>query len=210
MRTQFQYGRSLTVALCLTASLIASTLADYRAPDSLAKPLESIDTGIGGWTEAEQQTIPPAVLEKLRPSNYIARTYLRNSRRLDLFIAYYSQQRAGESMHSPKSCLPGNGWTIVRQGSATISLDGKKLELNQYRVQNAGAHMLVFYWYQSRNRIIANEYLGKLFLIRDAIFGGYTSGSLVRILLPDDADAVQEGPAFAQVLIPQVQRCFSY
>ena len=208
IRMRWKYGRYLTIVSCLTASLIAGALADRRAPDSLTKPLESIDSDIGGWTVAQQQTIPSSVLEKLRPSSYIARSYLRTSRQLDLFIAYYSQQRAGESMHSPKSCLPGNGWTIVGQGSATIRLDGKALELNQYRVQNSGAHMLVFYWYQSRNRIIASEYLGKLFLIRDAVFGGHTSGSLVRILLPDDAAAIQEGQEFARVLIPQIQRCF--
>src|SRR5271157_563391 len=199
---------SLAITGCLAATLLVSSLADRRRPDSLAKPIESIDVAIGGWTLAEQQVLPASILDKLRASSYISRIYQRRDRQLGLFIAYYPQQRAGESMHSPRVCLPGSGWDIVGRSTAAVRFGGKDLELNQYQVQNSGKHMLVFYWYQSRNRIIANEYLGKVFLVKDAIFTGYTPGSIVRILLPDDEAAVQEGLAFARDLIPQVQRCF--
>lgn len=208
VRSEGRYGRSLALTCCLAATLVVSALADRRKPDSLANSLDSIDPRIGGWALAEQQVLPTPILAKLRPSSYISRIYKKHERQLGLFIAYYTQQRAGESMHSPKVCLPGSGWDIVGQGSTAIRLGGKDLELNQYQVQNSGARMLVLYWYQSRNRIIASEYLGKLFLVKDALWGGHTSGSIVRILLPDDAAAIQEGADFAKDVIPQVQRCF--
>ena len=67
--------------------------------------------------------------------------------------------------------------------------------------------MVVFYWYQSKHRIIASEYMGKILLAKDALLDGRTGGSLVRITLPDTAAAPAEAKAFAALLIPEVQRC---
>jgi EpsI family protein len=202
-------GRFLLVSSCLGATLLASTLIDRRKPDALAQPLEIIDSEITDWKISETQSLPQSLLEVLQPSNYVSRTYAKQDRRLGLFIAYYAQQRAGESMHSPKVCLPGSGWAIVQQGTTFIPVGGTNLKINQYHIQRSGARMLVLYWYQSRNRVIASEYLGKVFLFKDAILGGYTSGSIVRIILPDDSLAAADGVSFARALIPQIQRCFS-
>jgi len=69
-------------------------------------------------------------------------------------------------------CVPHHGQ--VQPWSATGALD-------QYPHQRA----LVLYWYQSRDRVIASEYIGKVLLVRDALFSGRTSGSIVRIVVPD-------------------------
>ena len=111
-------------------------------------------------------------------------------------------------MHSPKHCLPGAGWEIWQHDSAMVPINGKRYEVNQYSIQNAGSRMLMLYWYQSRDRITASEYLGKVLLARDTIMTGHTAGSLVRIMLADVPGAGKEGVAFAAKLIPEVQRCF--
>ena len=61
---------------------------------------------------------------------------------------------------------------------------------------------------QSRERIIASEYLGKLLLMRDALWAGRTDGAIVRVIVPDRPGAVREGVAFVSELIPEVERCF--
>jgi hypothetical protein len=43
---------------------------------------------------------------------------------------------------------------------------------------------LVFYWYQSRCRVIAGEYAGKFWMMADAISRNRTDGSLVRLITP--------------------------
>jgi hypothetical protein len=68
--------------------------------------------------------------------------------------------------------------------------------------------MLMFYWYQSKTRIVASEYMGKILLARDTLLSGHTAGSIVRIMLPDTPAANAEGVAFATRLIPEVERCF--
>jgi len=111
-------------------------------------------------------------------------------------------------MHSPKHCLPGAGWEIWNHDSASIPVRGQQVQINKYSIENAGTRMLMFYWYQSKTRIIASEYLGKVMLARDTILTGHTAGSIVRIMLPDTPAASAEGVRFAARLIPEVERCF--
>jgi hypothetical protein len=64
------------------------------------------------------------------------------------------------------------------------------------------------YWYQSKTRIIASEYLGKVLLTRDALLRNSTAGSIVRIIVPDRPGEIDAARDFAAGVIPQVQHCF--
>jgi hypothetical protein len=65
----------------------------------------------------------------------------------------------------------------------------------------------MMYWYQSRQRVIANEYSAKLLLVRDAFFDGRTAGSIVRITIDDTPEAIAGAREFAALVLPHVQRC---
>jgi EpsI family protein len=197
----------------LTAGLLAGALslgglAARRIPEALVVPLDQITSQVSGWTARGDHKLDPSTLKSLDPTAYLSRTYQKGATDLDLFIAFYAQQRAGESMHSPKHCLPGAGWEIWQLGSAWIPVNGRQIEVNKYSIQNSGTRMVMYYWYQSKSRIITNEYLGKLLLAKDTVLTGRTAGSIVRLMLPDTPDARQDGVAFASKLIPEVQRCF--
>jgi len=199
--------RYVCTILLLGATLGAYTISARRPPDFLALPLDTIDRQIDGWSMTGEEPLTQGVLGRLQLTSYISRIYQKNGTRLGLFVAFYAQQRAGESMHSPKHCLPGSGWEIWKHGSAMVPVNGRQVEINQYSIQNSGQRMLIFYWYQSKDRILASEYMGKVLLAKDALFNGHTAGSLVRIMLPDVPSAPAEGTAFATVLIPEMQRC---
>jgi EpsI family protein len=200
--------RYIATVLLLSATLGGYALSERRKPDFLAQPLDTIEKQIDGWKWSADEPIGELVLRRLQLTSYVSRTYQKNGVNLGLFVTYYAQQRAGESMHSPKHCLPGSGWEIWKHDSAMVPFNGEQVEINQYSIQNSGRRMLVFYWYQSRQRIIASEYMGKVLLAKDALLDGRTAGSLVRITLPDTPSAPKDGVAFASVLMPQVQRCF--
>ena len=192
----------------LLGTTVLSGLTARRIPEPLAVPLDQIDSTIEGWKAAGDRVLPAPTLHALSPTAYLVRTYQKNTGNLDLFIAYYAQQRAGESMHSPKHCLPGAGWEIWKHDSVSIPVHGNPVQINKYSIQNSGSRMLMFYWYQSRTRIVASEYLGKVLLARDTVLNGHTAGSIVRIMLPDTPTASAEGVTFATSLVPQVERCF--
>lgn len=194
-----------TVLLLLTVGVIWWT--ERPRPEGLAMQLETIDANIAGWTMVQSGSFSELVLDRLRPTAYLTREYQKNSQHLTLMIAYYAQQRAGESMHSPKNCLPGSGWEIDQRQPALVQFGGKPIEINQLTILNGGQRMLVYYWYQSRQRVIASEYLGKILLAHDSILNQGTAGSIVRIVLPDTPQAIANGREFAAEVMRQLQRC---
>jgi len=198
----------LLTVLLLTVTLVASSLSERRRSDYLAQSLENINTQLGGWRTVSEEALGARVLQVLLPTSYLARTYQKGDQRLGLFVAFYAQQRAGESMHSPKACLPGSGWEIWNYDSALIPVAGRQVRVNKYSIHHEGQRLLMYYWYQSKKRIIASEYLGKLLLVQDALLDGRTAGSLVRITVPDVDGASDEATTFASRLIPEVDRCF--
>lgn len=198
----------LATVMLLIATTVLVGITGRRTPEHLAVPLEAISSRVAGWQTAQDQVLPDSTLRTLNATSYLSRTYAQGGTQLDLFIAYYAEQRTGESMHSPKHCLPGAGWEIWKHDSAWIPLNGHAVEINKYSIQNLGTRMWMLYWYQSRNRIYASEYLGKVLLARDSILTGHTACSIVRVLVPDQPSAVEGGVAFATAIIPEVQRCF--
>jgi EpsI family protein len=194
--------------LLLGTTLMASKLAERRPSESLMKPLDTIDRQISGFTGSDNPPLARGVLAALLPTQYLSRTYNKPGLQADVFVAYYAQQRAGESMHSPKACLPGSGWEIWDFATTDIPVNGHSFKVNKDSISRDGTRMLVLYWYQSKGRVFASEYLGKLLLARDSLLQNSTAGSIVRIVLPDQPGTLTEGRTFAAALIPQVQRCF--
>lgn len=197
----------IATAALLCATLLVGHLAARRVPDPLASPLAQINSSLSGWLAIQDERLDASTLHALDATAVLSRVYRKRGQELQVFIAYYAQQRAGESMHSPKHCLPGAGWEIWRHESALIPVDGKQTEINVYSIQQSGVRRLVLYWYQSKDRIVADEYLGKLLLAWDTISTGHTGGSIVRIIVPDQPEQLAEARVFASALIPQIERC---
>ena len=200
--------RFAAAAAIFCATLGASAFTERRRPDELAQPLKSIPLSMAGWKFAGEAPLPPSTLKLLVPSDYVSRVYSQAGKPLGLFIAYYAEQRAGESMHSPKHCLPGSGWEIWKYDSVQIPFHGAAVSVNKYYIHQGNERQVVLYWYQSRSRIIASEYLGKFLLMKDAALNGRTDGALVRIVVADEPDAVGQAVKFAADLIPYVERCY--
>lgn len=95
--------------LFLAGTLAASRLMAHRKSEMLAQPLANIERNIAGFKGVENPALDEPTMHALKPTSYLSRTYSNGNWSAELFIAFYAQQRAGESMHSPKHCLPGAG-----------------------------------------------------------------------------------------------------
>jgi EpsI family protein len=199
---------TVATALMLAGTLAVSLSAGDRAPEPLKRPLDQIPANIQGWEGSQGPNPTDRELELLAATSYLSRTYRKQGRALDLWIAYYALQRAGESMHTPKNCLPAAGWEISNYDSARIPLDGRMEKINKFTVQNGENKVLVLYWYQTGDRVISNEYKGKIFLLWDAITKRRTNGSIVRITLPDTPQAARDGLSFAAAIMAQMRTAF--
>jgi EpsI family protein len=193
--------------MILSATLGAAVWSDRRNPEILRKPLDSISTEIDGWRSLGNQTLQDRIAASLDATSYLSRIYRKGPDELDMFTAFYAQQKAGESMHSPKYCLPGGGWEFTEFRKITLPTPGGPATVNRAAIQRPGSRAIMFYWYQSRTRIVASEYESKIFLVWDGLIHANPGGSIVRVMLPDRPDAERQGVSFASKLVLQVQSC---
>jgi len=127
-------------------------------------------------------TFEKSVLDILRVDDYINRRYTRSGKEAWLYVGYYNAQRKGATYHSPKQCLPGGGWQIIKTTSKEIRpKKSKPFFINMLLIKKGLDSQLVFYWYQDRGRIIKSEYAAKLYLVMDSITKNRSDGSMVRV-----------------------------
>lgn len=201
-------ARILTVGalLVLTQIFLHSRTRPEMNPPREA--LASFPQELGPWSGTD---IPIAndVRAILGPGDFLDRSYAtEDGPAVDLFIAYFASQRAGDTIHSPKNCLPGAGWMPLEVGRMTIpGLDHRPLEINRYVVGQGEDRLLVLYWYQAHNRVTASEYRAKWYLVSDSIKLNRSDGALVRIMtLRTDREpmesAQQRAVEFAERVLP--------
>jgi EpsI family protein len=149
------------------------------------------------------------VVARLGVDDYISRRYSRAESSVGLYVGYYHSQRQGDTIHSPQNCLPGAGWRPVVSRTTGVRAGGRTLRVNEYVIQKGLDRQVVFYWYQGRGRVVANEYANKALLMLDAARLNRTNGGLVRMIAPvvttTDA-AVEELTAFVSALFPRLSR----
>jgi EpsI family protein len=133
--------------------------------------------------------LPPEVLQTLKLDDYINVDF-HNPQTGDLvnfYVGYYASQRQTHKGHSPASCIPAGGWEIEdlrRVNIAGAGPDGTGLPVNRVIIRKGNVRQLVYYWFQGRGRALANEYLVKWYLLKDAIARNRTDGALVRLVTP--------------------------
>ncbi len=197
--------RLAVTATILTATLVASRSMGERTAEELSRPLETIPFSLDCWEGQDNPRLNDATESVLKADSYLTRSYACGERSLSFFMAYYSLQKAGESMHSPRHCLPGSGWEIWNyEELETTAPNGETVAINKFYLQHGRQRTIAYYWYQSRSRIVANEYLGKFCLVWDTVLRGNTEGSIVRVIVEDNETADEIVKTFIPRMIGEI------
>ena len=197
----------VTAGILLCAFVLLQTMSHGEAIVS-RQPLHALPYALGAWT-GEEQPLQEQVVQAVGVSDYTNRIYSQQAETpVQLYVGYYASQRTGDTIHSPKNCLPGSGWDPIQAGYATISVPtGRNIVVNEYVIQRDQNKQLVFYWYQGRGRVIASEYAGKFWMVADAISRNRTDGALVRVITPmnDGEDKARARlVSFTQTVFPSL------
>ena len=178
-------ARLVTILLIGQAALLYSSIR----PEAVrpGRPLVDFPSTLNGWQLLQQGVIEREVMDVLQADDVLTRIYGNpaTGQRADLFIAAFRSQRNGKAPHSPKNCLPGNGWTQL--SSSEIQIDagtGSPIPVNRYIIEHGDDRSLVLYWYQSRDRAVAGEFKAKFWVIADAIRYNRTDTALIRVIVP--------------------------
>ena len=176
------------------------------------QPLSSFPEQVAGW-RGTNISIPQDQLDVLGSGDFLLRVYRDNAATqpyVDLFVAYFPSQRAGDTIHSPKNCLPGAGWTPVDADRVMISIPGQSaFRANRYVIAKGEDRQLVLYWYWAHNRAVASEYWAKIYLVADSMRLNRSDGSMIRVTTPlvrgESLDTAQQRLlAFASEAVPKM------
>lgn len=199
------------ILMALTAVILLARNRTERVP--LYQDLQNFPQIVAGRTSTD---IPMSAetLETLGPGKFLMRDYrgAAGEPSMNLYIAFFPSQRTGDTIHSPKNCLPGAGWAPTESGRIQIPTEnGKQIEANRYVVTQGMDRMLVLYWYQSHGRVTASEYWAKYYLVADSMRLNRTDGALVRVITAiardeDPAKAEARAVKFSQTIIPQLNK----
>jgi EpsI family protein len=194
-------ARIVTALLLVQAALLYSAVRPEIVPPS--RPLESMPTTLGSWQLAQNGVIEQEVLDVLKADDILNAEYCQSDSPdctktgrgyAGFFVASFRTQRNGKAPHSPKNCLPGSGWVPLSSGEISIDVGRPApISVNRYLIASGSQRQLVLYWYQSRDRAVANEYKAKFWVMADAIRLNRTDTALVRVIVPvtnrDEAQA---------------------
>ena len=129
-------SRGMTIRLCIVALVLVGGVTVLHAMSHgeavvAHQPLHDLPYTIGPW-KGQEQPLEQRIVEAVSVTDYTNRVYLNPvDPWVQLYVGYYSSQRTGDTIHSPKNCLPGAGWDPIRSDYATIRLDdGRQIVVN--------------------------------------------------------------------------------
>ncbi len=198
-----RFGIAAVLMLATALVLQAHSRSEYFPPRA---SLSSLPLQIDGW-KGTDSVLDQQTLDILGPGEFLVRDYENASQPqpqpepqpqpwINLYIAYFPTQKAGDTIHSPNHCLPGAGWVPTSREVVQIKRrDGSSFPVNRYVVSKSGDRELVLYWFQAHGRVVASEYWAKYYLVSDSVSMNRSDGGLVRLLSPmldgESPDAAQ-------------------
>ncbi len=202
--------RYWVMCLVLAGAILGMRMLSHGETIVLEKPLSLLPQDLDGW-HGTDFPLDQKIVDAVAVSDYIARIYQKpSSGPLALYVGYYRSQRTGQTIHSPKNCLPGAGWQPVEANTIVLHPAGMKpVEVNLYVIEKGLERELVIYWYQSHGRVIASEYAGKFYMVADAVRMNRTDSALVRVATPMNADpaaARRNAVEFTEHLLPELNK----
>lgn len=162
---------------------------------------------LDGWQCKQREEMTPDVLANLGVTDYLICDYKRAEHpiHVGVYVGYHQSQvrqegggAGGAQIHPPSHCLPGSGWDIIASTKEHVDLPGLPgggALVNRLVIAKGDARQLVYYWYQERGRVIADDWMKIFWLFWDRARLQRTDGALVRFTIPmsrDGDDAAEQ------------------
>jgi EpsI family protein len=173
---------------------------------------------LGDWSCPRREFMDDKTLRNLGASDYLICDYSEPEAAtpVGVYVGYHEAQIREEgggdvqnSIHTPKHCMPGSGWDII--GHSVVELDAPGLPqrpapVNRMVIAKGDARQLVYYWYQTQGRVIADDWQKIAYLSWDRAWSSRTDGALVRftttILRKDEEAADRTIRQLANEIVP--------
>lgn len=208
-----RFGRGgVAGALLLAASVALSLTVHFDREVPPLRPFAQFPKLVGTWT-GTGSTLEKKFLDVLNLTDYLIMDYRDPSGRdVNLYVAYKGNKEKGGFLHSPGTCMPGNGWNFRESGEETLSgIPGVPgMRVNRAFMEKDGQRQLSYYWFPKHGRILTTFLQIKLYGILDALVDRRTDAALVRLITPiaqgeEVADAERRLQGFTRTFAPVLE-----
>jgi EpsI family protein len=171
----------------------------YLATDPFFPERESFENfpdRLAGWSCPEREEMDEKTLANLGVSDYLLCSFENPEFGgiVGVYVGYHASQireegggPGGNPIHPPAHCLPGSGWDIIDNRLVELNLPGlpeSPATVRRLVIARGDDRQLVYYWYQSRGRVISQDWRKILYVGFDRATRNRTDGALVRFTVP--------------------------
>lgn len=171
---------------------------------------------VGDWACTRRENMEQKVIDNLGVTDYLICEFKSPSQPVPagVYVGYHASQVGTEDggetrIHPPAHCLPGAGWNIIASEDVRLDipgLPGGPQPVKRVIIAKGDARQVVYYWYQERGRVIADDWKKIVSLFWDRARMSRTDGALVRFTLPvvrgDEAKADASFQDLAKHIVP--------
>ena len=180
-------GKNAVIALCILLPFggFGTYLRSHQTQPDRPAEFGRIPYQIGEYGGSEER-FEEYAYEVLKADTTTLRVYREMTGDVYwLIMAYFSSQKYGSQIHSPKHCLPGGGYRILSIEPYAVSLsDGRTITVNRLRIASPQRMELMMYWFETRSGIIPSEMGLKLDLMKNAVALRPTDAAICRVTMP--------------------------
>ena len=208
----------IVVSLLLITGIYVHILRYSRITVQEKVKLSDMSENFAEWKLEKKYFMDQETLNILKSSQDVWRTYVNSQgQRINLFIAYFKDQKYGAQIHSPKHCLPGGGWKIIDKKTHLIQVHSsplQQLKMNKLVNSNGRYKDLMLYWFWTRSGPITSEFVLKFDLAKNALLRKPTDAAFVRINLPimknNPSEALKLASQFITEIFPAVKNVLPF
>lgn len=184
-----------TVVLMGAVASLPFVLPERTVVTPPREPFSMFPLELKEW-KGQHQRMDVVYRNALPWSDYLLANFMKpGGPVINVFVPYFPSFYDGSYTHNPSVCLPGNGWTIEEEGIKELHLkqggDHQPARINRLVATIEGKRHLVYYWFQHKGEIIADQNAVKPILLWNSLTAGRIDGALVRLVMAlDDAPSL--------------------
>ncbi len=157
---------------------------------------EEFPDQLGNWSCRERQRMDDETIDNLGVTDYLLCNFENPefSSIVGVYLGYHASQVREEgggpgvnTIHPPAHCLPGSGWDIIDNRLVELDFHGLPqvpATVRRLVIARGDDRQLTYYWYQSRGRVVSQDWKKILYVGFDRAVRSRTDGSLVRFTVP--------------------------
>lgn len=194
----------LMLAILVVTFGFISLIKYYRPGERPQVDIASFPMDKSGW-QARPFPMSETVMELLNPDAIFNALYTnQQGAQIDLFFSYFAGQNTEGGVHSPRNCMPGSGWVIVRSEPRQVQVGNRAIAAERLWVKYGDHTRIMDFWYITQHGETANDYTLKLYQMFSALSFQPTDIAFVRFISKDDPASVAALEKFQQTFTPEI------